>query len=162
GPQDRVESIRRDILSRPRLEQIIRDFNLYPELRKTGLMEDVVNRMRGNVKMVEARGDAFEVSFAAADPVLAQRVTERLAGLFIEENILQRTQLAAGSSEFLKNQLAQALEQLVATEQRLEAYRREHAGQLPDQVATNLAAITSTQMQLQQLRESINRDRDRR
>ena len=118
--------------------------------------------MRANVKMVGTKGDAFEVSYSAEDPVLAQKVAERLAGLFIEVNIQQRAQLAEGSSDFLRNQLAQALDQLVATEKRLETYRREHAGELPDQVATNLSAISSTQMQLQQVRESINRDRDRR
>ena len=162
GPQDRVEAIKRDVLSRPQLEEIIKDFDLYPALRRTGGTEAVVDRMRGHVKMVETKGDAFEVSYSADDPVLAQKVAERLAGLFIEENIRQRAQLAEGSSDFLKNQLAQALDQLVTTEKRLEAYRREHAGELPDQVATNLSAISSTQMQLQQVRESINRDRDRR
>ncbi len=163
GPEDRVEAIRRDVLSRPKLERIITEFDLYGGARRTAPMEDVVERMRSvDVKMVETKGNAFEVSFTAGDPVLAQKVTERLADLFIQENIRQRTQLADGSSEFLKNQLAQAREQLVATEKRLENYRRAHSGELPDQVEGNLQAITNTQLQLQQLRESINRDRDRR
>lgn len=163
GPQDRLEAIRRDILSRERLERIIADFDLYPEMRSRGaLPEDVVERMRSNVKMAPAKGDAFEVSFSAGDPVLAQRVAERLANLFIDENIRQRTQLAEGSSEFLKSQLRQVQQQLETTERRLEAYRLAHAGELPDQVQSNLQAITNAQMQLQQLRESLNRDRDRR
>jgi len=163
GPEDRVEAIRRDVLSRPKLEKIITEFNLYGGPLRTAAMEDVVERMRSvDVKMVETKGNAFEVSYSAGDPVLSQKVTERLADLFIQENIRQRTQLADGSSEFLKNQLTQAREQLVETEKRLELYRRAHAGELPDQVEGNLQAITNTQLQLQQLRESINRDRDRR
>ncbi len=163
GPEDRVEAIRRDVLSRPKLERIITEFNLYGGAQRTAAMEDVVERMRSvDVKMVETKGNAFEVSFSAGDPVLSQKVTERLADLFIQENIRQRTQLADGSSDFLKTQLAQAREQLVGTEKRLETYRRAHSGELPDQVEGNLQAITNTQLQLQQMRESINRDRDRR
>ena len=162
NPQERVEALRRDILSRPKLEGIIQELDLYAEERQAGGMESVVNQMRRDVSMLETKGEAFEVSFSAGDPVLAQRVAQRLAGLFIEENIRQRTQLADGSSEFLKGQLDQVKAQLVATERRLEAYRRDHVGELPDQVASNLQAISSTQLQLQQIRESINRDRDRR
>ena len=163
GPQDRLESIRRDILSRPRLEQIIREFNLYADARQAGLMDDVVNRMRnGDVRMALMKDDAFEVSFHAADPALARRVASRLASLFIDENIRQRTQLAEGSSEFLKSQLVQVKSQLETTEQRLQEYRRAHDGELPDQMPGNMQGTMNAQLQLQQLRESINRDRDRR
>ncbi len=162
GPQDRLESIRRGILSRPRLEEIIVEFNLYPDLRKTAVMDDVVERMREDVRMTLVKGDAFEVCFYAGDPQLAQRVAARLASLFIAENIRQRAQLAAGSSEFLNSQLEEARQQLVTTEQRLESFRRTYSGQLPDQVPANMQAVSNAQMQLQHVRDSINRDRDRR
>lgn len=163
GPQDRLESIRRRILSRPRLEQIIRELNLYPARRKSDPMNAIVNQMRDeDVEMVPTKDDAFEVSFYADDPRLAQKVAARLASLFIDENIKERTQLAEGSSDFLERQLEQVKEQLVTTEARLEAYRRKYTGELPDQVETNMQAVANAQMQLQQLRESINRDKDRR
>ena len=47
--EDRLQTITQQILSRTRLERIIQDFNLYPELRKTAIMEDVVERMRGSI-----------------------------------------------------------------------------------------------------------------
>ncbi|MPZ19217.1 MAG: hypothetical protein GEV06_15085 [Luteitalea sp.] len=162
GPQDRLESIRRRILSRPRLERIIRELNVYPD-RQAGAMADAVNRMRDkDVTMAPAKDDAFEVSFYAGDPALAQRVAARLASLFIDENIKERTELAQGSSEFLKRQLEQVKAHLETTESRLETYRRRYAGALPDQMETNMQAVANAQMQLQQLRESINRDKDRR
>jgi len=40
--EDRLQTITQQILSRTRLERIVQDFNLYPELRKTAIMEDVV------------------------------------------------------------------------------------------------------------------------
>lgn len=163
GPQDRLESIRRRILSRPRLERIIRELNLYPDRRDSGRIDDIVKQMRDqDVEMAPAKDDAFEVSFYAGDPRLAQQVAARLASLFIDENIKERTELAHGSSEFLKRQLEQVKVNLETTEGRLEAYRRKHAGELPEQVEPNMQAVANAQMQLQQLRESINRDKDRR
>jgi uncharacterized protein involved in exopolysaccharide biosynthesis len=44
----------------------------------------------------------------------------------------------------------------------LEEYRRQHAGQLPTQLQSNLQAIQNAQMQLQAVSESINRARERR
>ncbi len=44
--EDRLRSIQQQILSRTRLELIIRDFNLYPSERQRLPMEDVVERMR--------------------------------------------------------------------------------------------------------------------
>ncbi len=44
--EDRLQSISQQILSRTRLERVIQDFNLYAEERKTGIMEDIVDRMR--------------------------------------------------------------------------------------------------------------------
>ena len=129
APQDRLESIRRDLLSRPTLEQIVREFNLFPEMRgKNEITDDVVARARNDIRMALTKDEAFEVSFYAGEPGLAQRVASRLAGLFIGENIRQRAQLAAGSSEFLKSQLQQAKHQLEITERRLEEFRRAYWG----------------------------------
>ena len=44
--EDRLASFNQQILSRTRLEQIVREFDLYPSERKTHLMEDVIERMR--------------------------------------------------------------------------------------------------------------------
>src|SRR6516162_9260374 len=96
--EDRVQTITQQILSRTRLERIIQDFNLYPELRKTAIMEDVVERMRSSIGVQVVKGDAFRVSFTSDDARTAMRVTERLASLFIEENLRDREVLAEGTN----------------------------------------------------------------
>jgi polysaccharide chain length determinant protein (PEP-CTERM system associated) len=161
--EDRLESIQQLILSRTRLEAIIQEFNLYPQARQTGLMEDIVDRMRTHdIAMTVVKGDAFKVSFVSDNPRLAMRVTERLAGLFIAENLRDREVTAERSSQFLEGELATVRARLEETEKKLANYRRQFNGQLPDQIQTNLQAVMNTQMQVQQLSESINRDRDRR
>jgi polysaccharide chain length determinant protein (PEP-CTERM system associated) len=102
------------------------------------------------------------VSFVSSDPRIAQKVAERLAGLFIEENLKDREVLAEATNQFLEVQLEEARQRLVEHEKKLEAYRLRHAGELPDQAPANLQAIQNYQLQIQALVESINRDRDRR
>jgi polysaccharide chain length determinant protein (PEP-CTERM system associated) len=159
--EDRLRTISQQILSRTRLERIIQDFNLYAEERQTKIMEDVVNAMRDQIAIDIVRGDAFRVTFTGTEPRTTMQVTERLASLFIDENLRDREVLAEGTSQFLDSQLQDARRRLVENEQKLAQYRRQHDGQLPTQVEGNLQGLHNTEMQLQALLDSLNRDRDR-
>jgi len=88
---DRLQSISQQIMSRTRLEPIIREFQLYPELVRDGLMEDVVDRMRKDIVAQVVRGDAFRISYTSNNPLTAMKVTERLASLYINENLRDLT-----------------------------------------------------------------------
>jgi polysaccharide chain length determinant protein (PEP-CTERM system associated) len=161
--EDRLQSITQQILSRTRLERIIQDFNLYPDARRTQIMEDIVEQMRKNdIEIQVVKGDAFKVGFTSDDARTAMRVTERLASLFIEENLRDREVLAEGTNQFLEAQLEDARRRLIENEKRLEEYRRQHAGELPTQLEANMQGQHNIEMQLQALTESLNRDRDRR
>ena len=89
-------------------------------------------------------------------------VTDRLASMFIEENLRDRGMQADGTNSFLESQLDGARRRLVDHEQKLETYRKRNAGELPSQLQSNLQVIESNQNQIQNLNESMNRDRDRR
>jgi protein tyrosine kinase modulator len=161
--EDRLQSISQQILSRTYLERIILDFDLYVPDRRTSVMENVVETMRRRDISVETvKGDAFKVSFVSGNPVVAMRVTERLAALFIEENRRDREVLANGTNEFLETQLQDARRRLADHEKKVEAYRMQYAGELPSQVEANQQVIQNTQLQIQALLDSLNRDRDRR
>jgi polysaccharide chain length determinant protein (PEP-CTERM system associated) len=159
---DRLQSISQQIMSRTRLENVIQTLNLYADERKTEIMEDVVERMRKDIGVEIVKGDAFRVSFTGDDPRTAMRVTERLASFFIDESLRDREVLAEGTSQFLDSQLEDARRQLIETEKRLETYRLKHDGELPTQAEANMQGVHNTEMQLQALMESLNRDRDRR
>src|SRR4029077_3840008 len=158
---DRLQAITQQILSRTRLERIIEDLNLYADARKTQIMEDIVEAMRGDIEVQPVKGDAFRVSFSSRDPRMAMRVTERLASLFIDESLRDREVLAEGTNQFLESQLEDARRQLIDNEKKLENYRREHAGQLPNQLDANMQGLHNTEMQLQAIADSLARDRER-
>ena len=90
------------------------------------------------------------------------RVTERLASLFIEENLRDREVLAEDTNQFLESQLDDARRRLDrAREETRGVSPQAHSGELPTQLESNLQVMQNTQMQIQALTESMARDRDR-
>jgi polysaccharide chain length determinant protein (PEP-CTERM system associated) len=158
--QDRLGSITRQILSRSRLEALVQELDLYPELRKHALMEDVIEQMRQDITVKVDRGTSFRVSYVSANPLTAMKVTERLAQFFIDQNLRDRQGLAQGTSDFLAAQLEDARRRLADQEHKLEVYRLQHPGELPTQQQSNLTAVASLQIQMQSLVDAAARDRD--
>jgi polysaccharide chain length determinant protein (PEP-CTERM system associated) len=165
--QERLNLMRQQILSRTRLERIILEFNLYSKERQSLLMEQIVERMRVdigvNVPKVGRREEPghFVVSFDSESPQTAMVVAERLASLFIRENLQGRGIQADATSQFLQSQVDESLRRLQAHEARLEAFRRNNAGRLPEEVESNLQMMQSARQDLQAQTDGINRDRDR-
>ena len=170
SPEERLRSLTQQILSRTRLEEIVREFDLYREERATGIMEDVITRMRENdiTLSVPERGrdeggaSSFTISYVGNDADTVRRVTERITSLVIEENLKDRERLAEGTDEFLETQMQSARTRLIEQEKRLEEYRRRHAGELPSQVQSNLQVLQNSQLQLQSLQQALAQDRDRK
>jgi polysaccharide chain length determinant protein (PEP-CTERM system associated) len=156
----RLQALAQQILSRTRLERIIEELNLFTAERRSGLMEDLVTKVRSDIKVAVVKGDSFKVTYEGADPRAVQQVTARVASLFIEESLRDRAVLAEGTDQFLEVQLDDARRRLVEHEKKLEAYRMQYSGQMPTQLGGNLQALQNTQMQIQATLESMNRDRD--
>jgi uncharacterized protein involved in exopolysaccharide biosynthesis len=161
--EDRLETIQPQILSRSNLESIILGLDLYPDERKKLVMEDVVGLMRLNIEgpRIE-RGDAFRVGYVSTNPKLAQQVTERLASLYIAENLKERELQAEGTTQFLDAQVEDARQRLIEHEKKLESFRRQHDGELPTQVERNLDAMQGAQTRIQAIEEALYRDRELR
>jgi polysaccharide chain length determinant protein (PEP-CTERM system associated) len=164
--EDRLPSITEQILSRSRLERIITDMNLYPERRSRQVMEDVVSAMRDDVDVIPVGDsdstDSFRVTYVSDHANTARLVTERLASLYIEQNLKDRETQAESTSQFLDTQLQEAKQRLLEQEKKLEEYNRLHSGELPTQLQGNLQGIQSANMQLQAVNESINRALEKR
>jgi len=103
--EDRLRSLQVQILSRSKLERIIRGTDLYPEMRKRHPMEDVVERMRRDVE-IQVKGDTFRVAYVSQNPKQAMDVAGRLTSLLVDESVKDREVLAVMTSEFLEDQLA--------------------------------------------------------
>jgi polysaccharide chain length determinant protein (PEP-CTERM system associated) len=168
----RLLTLSHDVLDTPRLSKIIEEHNLYPALRRTKPMPDVVDRMRKdiNIDVLEAkerRGRestalVFTVAYTTTDPVVSARVTNTLASLFSEENSRQREQQAVGTTEFLEAQLRELRTKLAGQEQKITAYKEQHLGELPEQKEVNLRTLERLQQQLSLAYENNRRATERR
>jgi polysaccharide biosynthesis transport protein len=164
-----LEAMKQDVLSRGRLLAIIEDLNLYPKERARSAPEQLVARMRDDIEIEPllanaSRRDvnAFNISFIADTPQLAQEVTSRLTTSFIEQNLKSRSDQASTTTRFLHEQLEVAKERLAELEQRIKDYKLQNLGELPEQQQGNLGILAGLQGQLQNVMASLNRAQQQR
>ncbi len=169
--ETRLHTISQEILSRSRLEELIDRFRLYTELRKRVPFEDVIARMRSDIKLdlksVDARGQreatvAFTISYQGSNPGTVAEVTNTLASFYIEGNLKNRERQATNTAKFLKVQLAETKGRLDVQEQRVSEFKRRHLGELPQQLETNLATLERLYTQLRLNADNQTRAAERR
>lgn len=160
--EQRIPAIRNEILSRTRLERIIQDLDLYSVERRIGIMEDIVDRMRDEIIVAPVAGSAIRVGFVGTDPRTVQRVADRVASLFMDESTRDRRLQIENTDQFLETSLRDAEARLAERERTLADYRRQHAGELPEQLNANLSALQTYQTNIQNLTDANDRGRERR
>jgi uncharacterized protein involved in exopolysaccharide biosynthesis len=127
---ERLNYMAQIILSRTRLELIIKEFDLYERERQELIMEDVIELMRRAITLnVPRRYDdkepqSFSVAFESPEPRTAMRVTERLASLFVQENLEDRRLLAEQTEQFLQGQIDETKRRLEEQEQSMSKFYR--------------------------------------
>jgi polysaccharide chain length determinant protein (PEP-CTERM system associated) len=154
--ETRLQTISQEILSRGRLEALIDRFGLYPDIRKKVPLEQLIERMRGEIQLdlkgSERRTDramvAFKISFTSRDPHKAALVANTLTSFYIEENLKARERQAAGTAEFLRVQLEQMRQKLEVQEKHVTTFKERHIGELPQQMEANLATLEQLNGQL--------------
>ena len=91
---------------------------------------------------------AFTLSFDNGSATTAQKTTNELVTLYIDENLRTRTERAATTSDFLDSE-AQLLErELEELEARLADFKEQYKGSLPELNAFNLSALERTDREL--------------
>jgi polysaccharide chain length determinant protein (PEP-CTERM system associated) len=89
------------------------------------------------------------------------RVTNKLASLFIEENLKVRESQAEGTAEFLSKELMEMEERLKQKEHSIRNFKERAMGQLPQQLDANLRILERLQQQLQTTSQGMRAAEDR-
>ena len=163
--EDRLTTIRQQILSRSLLNKIITEFGLYKKESQTLSSEEVLELMRKqiDIKTVGGRNiDAFTISFEGEDPKIVMNVTNKLASLYIEENLKVREELIEGTTDFLEAELERLKESLDKQEKLISDFKFKNRGSLPQQLDTNLRSLDRYQLELQTNTESIRLAEDKK
>jgi polysaccharide chain length determinant protein (PEP-CTERM system associated) len=146
--QRQLVGITEVIKRRSLLEQVIREYKLYPlssgEVREVDL-ESMTDRIT-----VRVRGNkTFALSFEDEDRRRAAEVASRLATLVIEDSATERFRRAEATTSFVETQVEQLRAKLAQQERAIEQYKERWLRELPEYQPTNMAMIDSSQEQLE-------------
>jgi len=159
----RLASMREQILSRSRLQPIIERFNLFANSKLS--MDDRIDLTRKNIGITPIQSEiartnglpGFFISFKANDPRTAQLVCGEIQSLFVSENLSDRAASAAGTTDFLKGQLADAKAKLDEQDEKLRKFQQTYVGKLPGAEASNINMLTTLNTQLDAATQAIAR-----
>jgi polysaccharide chain length determinant protein (PEP-CTERM system associated) len=184
---ERMQNVTMEILSRAQLQRIIDQYNLYPDLRDQAASGKQANRMREDIgvdvlpvddlaqsaspedpataakRALIGQGGkvpdtvAFKISYSARDPHLAQSVAKNLAELFIQENVQERQQKSEATTGFLSQQLDATQKDLLGQAKRIQAFKSQHLGELPEQMSSNVQFMAGLQVRLQAANDAMAR-----
>jgi polysaccharide biosynthesis transport protein len=155
--ESRLHVIKQETLSRERLTNLITRFDLYPELRRNGAIEAALDRTREDISVEQTGPEqvsgrtktvAFRLNYTGRDRAAVADVTNAIAAFYVQQNDRIRSQEAAQTTQFLKQQLDEAKRALDKEEQSIQSYNTRHVGQLPQQFELNLASLDRLNTQL--------------
>jgi polysaccharide biosynthesis transport protein len=161
-PTQRLSTISQQVLSATRLQQIIDDMQLYPELRGQVSREELIEIMRKDITITVKQGSAaglsaFTIEYEGRHRDTVAKVANQLAASFIDWNLKNREQQAQDTTEFLDAQLKEAKQNLEEQEAKVSAFKMRHLGEMPEQQSANLQALSQLQTQFQANVEALNR-----
>jgi len=161
--QSRLRTITQQIKSRTRLEKIIHDYGLYPDIQASATMTDAVETLGRNIGVsVHGGRHAFEVSFRGQNPVKVRDITNTLTKLFIEDNLKLREAQAAGTTRFLDRELQSLQQDLQQRETAVREFKEQHTGFLPENMDQNHRMMAHLQKQLDSTNLTTQKTKDRK
>ncbi len=168
----RLQLIREKLLNRASVMELVKKFDLYPELRKAASDEAVVDRMRKDItlevkelqRQVYGRDGTFgfKIGYRGRDPETVAKVANTLAGQYVEENLRMRSHQASETTVLLKKQLDDIKERHDEQERKIAAFKQRHMGELPEQVEVNLSTLGRLNQELALNNENQMRILERR
>ena len=168
----RLRIIQQRVLTKESLLRIIEKHGLNVGEEAESPTDRIVGRMRANI-LVEPVSDsvpgssqktttAFLLSYDAAEPEVAQKVTEELVQLFLDENQKIRTEQAESASGFLATEEDRLRQFIAELEEKLAAYKERNAGRLPQLMGLNMSLLERSQKELEDLEAQIYSQEERK
>ena len=162
----RMASMKAQILSRSRLESIIDKFGLFPQERKTAHMEDLVERLKSTIDVeliqpmagaIDHQPPGFNVKVTFDNPQLAQQICQEITSMFMEQNATGRVAQSNKTTQFLTEQLNEAKAKLEEQDKRLAQFKAEHLVSMPEQEQTNITLLGGMNTQLDATTQGLTR-----
>lgn len=172
----RIQTISQRVMTRSNLLRLISQFGLYPNKRRSDTTEELVRRMRDDIKLtpITARvidpttGQprratiAFKLSYDGDTPVVAQKVDNELTTLYLNENLKTRTEQATNTYRFLTDQAQKLQTHITHLETKIASFKEKHLHSLPDLQRLNLELLDRNQNDLIEANNELRSLQDRK
>jgi len=147
----RIQTINQRVMTRANLMQIIEKYDLYHNKRKQETTEEILERMRKDVKVEMINADvidprsgrptpatiAFTLSFDGEGAEVTQKVASELTTLYLNENLKNRAEKASETYAFLTTETDKLREHITELETQMAAFKEKYAGRLPELAGLN-------------------------
>jgi len=162
----RLASMKEQILSRTRLEPVIEKFGVYHEDQGKVPMDQLVDRLRKGIEISPLQSmpgtqdrslPGFNVSVTFNNPQTAQEICTEVTSMFTVQNSRALVQQAANTNSFISQQLNEAKAKLDEQDAKLAEFKRQHLGSLPEEEQTNLGLLTALNSQLEANTQALSR-----
>ena len=171
-----IQTIKQRIMSRTRLMDIIDRFNLYNDLREKETTEEIVDRMREDIRLdmisaevVDQRTGrpttatiAFRLSYEWKDPDKVLKVANTLASLYLEQNLKDREEKARTTSSFIEAEIKGLNENIDKLEAKIAQFKEKHFQALPEMSQLNLQMFQRLERELENVEQQIRNVRERK
>jgi uncharacterized protein involved in exopolysaccharide biosynthesis len=165
----RIQAISQTVMARPNLLELIDKYNLYADERKRLTTEEIVAEMRDNIgldlidaNVVDPRTGrptaatiAFQLSFTGKNPAQVQKVTNELMSLYLKENLKERSEKAGETYIFLKKESERLNEQIAGLQEKLAAFKEQHANSLPELQSLTMSMMDRTEREMSDVENQI-------
>jgi protein tyrosine kinase modulator len=174
----RIQSLTQQILSRVKLWEIIQQFKLYPQLQEKYTREEILEKMRDNIKLETISAEigagqkrrpgqsavtiAFSIAYRGDNPGMAQKVAGTLASLYLEQNLKTREAQAQSTTKFLEAELKELQDRIKDLGGKITAFKESHEGLLPEQQNFNRNQVEHLDTEIKQLENNIRNADERR
>jgi polysaccharide chain length determinant protein (PEP-CTERM system associated) len=127
-----VEMMQTLMLSRPNLERVARETDLFLDARTPEQQVTVVNNLQSKITLEQARrSNTFAIRYNDSDPRRAQAVVQSLLDTFVEDTLGMKRTDVTNARRFLEAQIAEYERRLTESENRLADFKRENLAMLP-------------------------------
>jgi len=173
--EQRIQSSTQRIMSSSRLVEIINRFNLYTDLRDKWTMEEIITKMRKDIKFETISADvvdrrtgrptaatiAFSISYEGKDPNIVLQVANVLSSLYLEENLRMRDEKTAGASKFIEDEMNNVQVSLAQQDAKISDYKKKHLNTLPELNQMNIQELERLERNLEQMEIQIRTLKER-
>lgn len=173
--EERLQTISQRVLSSTKLLDIINRYNLYSDKRKNWTSEEIIEKMRKDIKVdtISAEVDdpragrssnvtiAFSITYYGNNPAVVQQISNVLASFYLEENLKVRGQQTESAAKFFQDELQSVQTRMAELDSKLAAYKQRNVDSLPELIQLNFQELSRVEQAVEQMNDQLRAAQER-